>query len=387
MPLTLQKELFNIPEDINYLNIASLSPSFISIEEAGINAVLEKSRPYTITSKTFFDPVSQLKTLFAGLIDADDYNRIATIPSVSYGMASIANNIVLNKGDEVLVADEQFPSNYYAWKKLADRYKAILKIIKQPTSRHNCGKHWNKNILAAINDRTALVAIGNVHWSNGTIFNIKEIRKKTKLHQALLILDGSQSVGAMPFSVKDIQPDALVCAGYKWLFGPYGCAYAYFGPYFDNGNPIEENWANRIHSEDFSRLTRYQPVYKPLAGRFNVGQSGSFIYVQMQIAALTQLLQWKPEAIQEYCREITKEAVATLITAGCFIENPEDRAQHLFGVKLPDNTDKELLKKKLTEQNIFISYRGDYIRVSCHLYNTSADLNELAACIVSVINS
>ena len=50
-----------------------------------------------------------------------------------------------------------------------------------------------------------------------------------------MIIDGSQSVGALPFSIKDIQPDALICAGYKWLFGPYGCAYGYFGPYFDNG--------------------------------------------------------------------------------------------------------------------------------------------------------
>ena len=127
--------------------------------------------------------------------------------------------------------------------------------------------------------------MGNIHWSNGMLFNLKDIRKKTKEFNSLLIIDGSQSVGALPFSIAEIQPDALICAGYKWLFGPYGCGYAYLGPYFDKGNPIEENWANRFIQRNFAGLTEYQSQYKPLANRFNVGESGSFIYVKMQIAA------------------------------------------------------------------------------------------------------
>ena len=380
-----QKHLFDIPEDINYLNIASLSPSFKSIEQAGLRAILEKSKPYLIPSSDFFDPVTELKMLFSELIDGEDYNRVATIPSVSYGMATVANNIVLKSTDEILLIDEQFPSNYYIWKKLTDQYGAKLTIVKQPNTKVDCGKQWNKDILNAINDNTALVTMGNVHWSNGTIFDLKAIRKKTSEYNSLLVVDGSQSIGAIPFSIQEIQPDALICAGYKWMFGPYGCGYAYYGAYFDKGSPLEENWANRLHSEKLAGLTEYQSEYKPLASRYVMGESGNFIYVQMQIAALKQIIEWTPKAIQEYCRDVSKEAVQELKELGCYIENDDDRTHHMFGIELPENADLNLLKEKFKEENVFVSFRGNYVRISCHLYNTKKEFEILVKCITSIL--
>ncbi|WP_299276964.1 aminotransferase class V-fold PLP-dependent enzyme [uncultured Psychroserpens sp.] len=380
-----QKHLFSISEEVTYLNIASLSPSFKAIERAGLDAVLQKSKPYTIPISDFFDPVIELKSLFAELIDTDEPDRVATIPSVSYGMATVANNVKLNSGDEILVIDEQFPSNIYAWRKLAATYDAKITTIESPNLENNNGKQWNQDILDAITANTALVALGNIHWSNGTIFDLKAIREKTKQHNALLIIDGSQTIGAFPFSVKDIQPDALICAGYKWLFGPYGCAYAYYGNYFDNGEPIENNWANRLNSEDFAGLTNYESRYKPLANRYTAGESGSFIYVKMQIAALKQIIDWSPKVIQEYCKAIASNAVNELINLGCKIEHPDYRTHHLFGVKLPENLDREKLKKALKEQHIFLSFRGQFIRISCHLFNTEDDFDKLVNCIKSVL--
>lgn len=189
----------------------------------------------------------------------------------------------------------------------------------------------------------------------------------------------------MPFSVKEIQPDALICAGYKWLFGPYGCAYAYYGAYFDNGVPIEENWSNRLNSENFSGLTNYESQYKPLANRYSVGESGNFIYVRMQIAALKQVIEWSPKKIQEYCKTISANAVKDLRALGCVIEDDNYRSHHLFGIKLPDDLDVNILKSALAEQHIFVSFRGNYIRISCHLFNTSEDFKKLVACMSSVL--
>lgn len=385
MKLTNQNHLFSIPEEITYLNIASQSPSFKAIEQAGIDGVLEKSHPYKITGDSYFEPVKEVKKLFAELIEVDDFNRIANIPSASYGIATVTNNIVLKKGDEILLIEEQFPSNYYSWEKLADKFDAKLRIISMPKSKENRGLKWNEAILNAISDNTAVVTLGNIHWANGTLFDLKSISKKAKTINALLIIDGSQSVGALPFSVKEIQPDALICAGYKWLFGPYGCGYAYFGEYFNNGNPIEENWSNRLNSENFGGLTSYEKSYKPFANRYSVGEQGSFIYIKMQIAALKQILIWTPNVIQEYCKEITEDAVLELQKIGCFIENSNDRAHHLFGVELPKALDVEKLKSKLNQENIFISFRGNYIRLSCHLYNTKDDFKKLVNCIKSCL--
>ena len=380
-----QKHLFNLPEEITYLNIASQSPSFKAVEQAGIEGVLEKSHPYKITGDSYFEPVKEVKKLFAKLIEVKDYNRIANIPSASYGLATAANNITLKKNDEILLIDEQFPSNYYVWEKLAKKFDAKIKIVLMPESKIKRGESWNEAILESISDKTAVVTLGNIHWANGTLFDLKSIRKKTTKHTALLIVDGSQSVGALPFSVKEIKPDALICAGYKWLFGPYGCGYAYFGEYFDNGIPIEENWSNRLHSENMGSLATYEPQHKPLANRYSTGEHASFIYIKMQIAALKQVLIWTPEAIQEYCKEVTSEAVNTLTENGCFVENGDFRTHHLFGVALPEKLDIAKLKTQLMEAQIFISFRGNYIRLSCHLYNTKEDFKKLTNCILSCI--
>lgn len=372
-----QSHLFDIPQDINFFNIASYSPSFKAIEEAGINAVKDKSHPYKIHINHFFEPLEEVKKLFAQLIDAEHHERVVTIPSVSYGMATVANNIVLKSSDEVLLIEEQFPSNYYIWEKLTNKYGATLKVVSQPNTKENCGQQWNEEILNSINKNTAVVSMGNVHWSNGTLFDLKRIREKTNQHNSLLIIDGSQSIGALPFSVKDIQPDALICAGYKWLFGPYGCAYAYYGSYFDNGDPIEENWINRLHSEDFSGLTQYESNYKSLANRYSAGEAASFIYIQMQIAALKQVVDWTPEAIQEYCKYVSKSFVVKIKATGCYVENNEDRSHHMFGIELPSHIDIDKLKQRFQKENIFISFRGNYLRVSCHLYNTKEEFETL----------
>lgn len=385
MELLPQKHLFDIPEDITYLNIAAQSPSFNAIHEAGLEGLMQKRHPHILSIADYFEPVTELKKLFSQLVDIDDYNRVVTIPSVSYGMSTVTNNIKLNASDEILVMHEQFPSNMYPWQKLANTYNATIKTIQPTNTTTNRVEQWNKSILEAISDKTAVIAMGHIHWSNGSLFDLKAISKKAKDHGALLIIDGSQSVGALPFSIKEIQPDALICAGYKWLFGPYGCGYAYYGPYFDNGMPIEENWSNRLNSENFAALTNYEEQYKPLANRYSVGESGNFIYVKMQIAALKQVIEWTPKGIQDYCKRISSDAVSELQKLGCIIEDADYRTHHLFGIKLPDTLDIKLLKAALHEHQIYVSFRGQYIRISCHLFNTADDFRKLVNCLSSVL--
>ncbi len=373
MALRSLKDQFDFPDDVVYLNTASFSPAFKSVEEAGIDAIKRKSRPDFYQSSDLFDPVIELRKLFSKIIDANDYNRVVTIPSVSYGIANVANNISIQKGDEILLLEEQFPSNVYIWKELADKFDAKIVTVKQP--EHN--SDWNTEVLNAISDKTAVVAMGQIHWVNGIQFDLIAIREKTTQHNALLIIDGSQSIGALPFSIKEVQPDALVCAGYKWLFGPYGCAYAYYGEHFDNGKPIEENWSIRLGSENLAGLTKYQSEYKPLAQRYTAGESASFIYVKMQIAALKEILKINPEDLQDYCNSITQDALKKTRDLGFYSDPVHIRAKHLFGIKIPKTVDIDRLKNELKAANINVSFRGEYMRLSCHLFNTKGHFEKL----------
>ncbi len=155
---------------------------------------------------------------------------------------------------------------------------------------------------------------------------------------------------------------------------------AYFGERFHNGKPLENNWINHIGSENFSNLVTYNENFKPKANRFDVGESSNFILTPMLSEAIRQLLIWTPQAIQEYCRSITENAVNVLQNKGFYIEDIEYRAAHLFGIYLPMEKNIQELKKIISEKNIYIGYRGEAIRVSPNVYNTKAELEKLIAC-------
>lgn len=377
--LTNKRDLFSLPEEVTYLNGAYMSPQLKSVEHIGIKNLRQKNLPYEIKPADFFTGRDHLKKAFATLIQAPDYRSIAIIPSVSYGMATAAQNVPLNKGDEILIVDEQFPSNVYVWKKLAQQKEATLKIVASKTKPNN-GKVWNDAILKAITPKTAVVAMPHVHWADGTLFDLGAIREKTREVNALLLIDGTQSVGALPFSVTEIQPDALICGGYKWLLGPYSLGVAYYGAAFNHGDPIEDNWINRAHSEDFSKLVQYQDAYQAKAARFSVGESSNFILVPMLTEAISQLIAWNPAHIQAYCENITKKVIPLLRDKGCHIETEAYRAHHLFGIYTGPHQSLEKIKAQMERKQLFVSYRGDAIRISCNVYNTEQDFDTLLSC-------
>ncbi|MCJ7465738.1 MAG: aminotransferase class V-fold PLP-dependent enzyme [Maribacter sp.] len=378
--LTSKKSWFNLPDTVTYLNGAYMSPQLKSVEQVGIDSLKRKNLPYEISAADFFHPKEILKKRFAELIGAPDHRNIAIIPSASYGLANVANNIPLKKGDEILIIDEQFPSNVYIWKKVALKQGASIKTIRPSKLLDNRGESWNEALLQAINSKTAVVAMPHVHWADGTRFDLEKIRSKTNEVQALLVIDGTQSVGALPFSIEEIRPDALICAGYKWLLGPYSLGLAYYSDFFNTGQPIEENWINRLQSEDFSRLTHFQDAYQKKAERYSVGESSNFILVPMLTRAIEQLLEWKTANIQDYCEEISRPAIEALRAKGHFIEADAFRAKHLFGIYLNKQIDRETVKQRLIEKNIYVSYRGAAIRISPNVYNSTADFDKLLSC-------
>lgn len=382
--LTCKRSKFTLPQKVNYLNCSYMSPLLKDVEKAGIRGLREKRNPAQITPEDFFTETEELRREFAKLVNIPDPHRIVVIPSVSYGMATVARNLPLRQGDEIVVAADQFPSNYYPWQSLCTETGAHVNVIAPPKGVNDRGKQWNERILEAIGANTRAVAIAHVHWTDGTRFDLEAIRKRTRDVNALLIVDGTQSVGALPFDVQQIQPDALICAGYKWLLGPYSIGLAYYGEYFDKGKPIEQNWINRLNSEDFTQLVVYQDEYQPGALRYEVGEHSNFILVPMLRVAIAQLNRWGVDNIQQYCGSITRESIARLREHGFWIEDGAVRAHHIFGIRLPEGTDLSKIKEKLLKNHIYVSYRGDAIRVSPNVYNREEDLRKFASILCSL---
>ncbi|MCE7992819.1 MAG: aminotransferase class V-fold PLP-dependent enzyme [Roseivirga sp.] len=373
-----QSYLFNLPEDTTYLNCAYMSPMLKSVAQKGIHAIYGKEDPTSIKPEDFFNNTSQLREEFARLIEVANPNQCAIIPSVSYGMATVANNLKAGNRDNIVVTDEQFPSNVYAWHAMAQERGIEVKVVTPPLHEER-GKHWNQSILEAINAQTKMVAIGHVHWADGTRFDLKAIRQRTREVGAILVIDGTQSIGALPFSVREFEPDAVIVAGYKWLMGPYSSGVAYYGDYFADGKPIENNWMNRLKSEEFANLVNYQDQYQPGSIRYEVGESANFILTPMLTEAIRQINAWGPENIQAYCSNLTDNYLRELQEMGFQVETPEYRGNHLFGIRLPEHLPLEPIKNYFARQKVFVSYRGNSIRVAPHVYNTAVDMEALMA--------
>ena len=390
--LTCQRGLFSLPEDEHYLNCAYMSPLLKSVEAAGIAGLRGKCVPRHIAAADFFSGPNELRKLFGKLVNAPP-ERVALVPSVSYGVAIAAQNLPLAAGKNgrknIVIPGEEFPSNVYAWMEQAAREGAELRFVERPRDVQSEGDAWNHRILEAIGNHTAAVSLTAVHWTDGTRFDLAAIGRRAREVGALFVVDGTQSIGALPFDWESVRPDLLVCAGYKWLLGPYQLAFVVMGDRLIEGRPLEMTWIGRENSEDFAALIDYQTGFQPGARRFDAGEHSNFINVPMQIEALRQILEWGVENIQNYCAMLGRSLAEALgegagndagedAGAGFTLNPPEDRGAHLFGVRLPDAAQIPAVLEQLAARKVFVSQRGASLRVSPHLYNTVEDMAALA---------
>ena len=367
--------MFSLQQDRHYINCAYMSPLLKSVEEAGIKGLAKKRDPFNITPQDFFNDAAEVKKLFAQLIHVSA-ERIALMPSASYGLGIVIRNIKPAHGGKVVTVHEEFPSDVYSMLRICEEHKLELVTVKPPEVA-NKARAWNEKILAAITPGTALVNMSSVHWADGTIFDLEAIGNKAKEVGALLVVDGTQSVGAAEINVTRCKIDALICAGYKWLLGPYTTALAYFGEYFNEGKPIEETWMNRKGADNFKELVNYQPSYLPGAARYDMGEFANFINVPMLKASLAQVLQWTPSGITAYCEELTRPLIAYLQFNGFLLEEEAYRSKHIFGFRLPPYISVETVQEQLTQRKVSVSWRGSAVRISPHVYNDEADMKAL----------
>ena len=249
-PLGPRRDEFDVPPQVAYFNTANLAPLTHRVREAGARALERRSRPWTIAGEDWFTDVERLRELFARLIGADA-DGIALVPATSYGFAVAATNLGLGAGDRVLVLAEEYPSGIYTWRATSREAGAELVTVEREP-----GQGWTEAILAALDERVSVVSVPNVHWTDGALVDLDAVSERVRALGCRLIVDASQSAGAMPLDVGRLRPDYLVSVGYKWLLGPFALSFLYVAPEHRDGGPLEQNWIARAGSQDFARLGR-----------------------------------------------------------------------------------------------------------------------------------
>ena len=375
-----QRHLFDIPDEVAYLNCAYMGPLMRSVVEAGDRGIREKARPWGISPDDFFVPGERAREQFARIIGADA-EGVALVPSASYGLSCAARNIDVAPGARLVVLAEQFPSIFYTWREVAATRGASLVTVARPED-----DDWTRATLDAIDERTASVALPHCHWTDGGYLDLVRIGTRCREVGAVLVLDLTQSAGALRFDAGTVRPDYVVCAGYKWLLGPYSLGFLWVAPEHRDGRPIEFNWIARAGSEDFARLIDYRDDYQPGARRFDVGERSNFILVPMLNAALEQILAWGVGAIEATLARRTADIAARATRLGLSSAPAALRAGHFLGLRFPNGELPAGLLSALAAERVHVSVRGASMRVTPHLYNTDEDVDRLFAALERVLD-
>ncbi len=372
--LPCQRHLFDIPEDVAYLNCAYMSPLMRSVVEEGNRGVARKAHPWEITPDKFFTGAEEFRTTAAQLIGATA-DCVAIVPSASYGIATAALNLPVRKGQRILVLDEQFPSNYYPWQRLAEDRGATLSIVPWPDDGD-----WTVATLKVLRDDVAIAALPNVQWTSGGRLDLVRIGDACRKFGTALVLDLTQSLGALPFNVREVQPDFAVAANYKWLMGPYTTGLLYVAPKWHGGRPVEENWIQRANARDFAALILYTDKYDDGARRYDMGERSNFALLPAATRALKQLQDWGIAEISGTAGALNRQLALMAAEIG-FSSPPEHlRAPHYLCLRRKAGIP-EGLSETLASQKVFVSVRGSSIRVTPHLYNSANDVERLIACL------
>jgi len=372
--LPCQRHLFDIPDDVAYLNCAYMSPLMKPALEAGTTGLARKAHPWQITPDQFFTGAEEFRSVAARLLDSSA-DCIAIVPSASYGIAAAARNVPINKGQSVLVLEEQFPSNYYSWLRRVAETGASLKVVAWPEDND-----WTAAVLNSLTDDVAVAALPHVQWTSGGRLDLVRVGEACRKIGAALVLDLTQSLGALPFSVRDVQPDFAVAASYKWLLGPYSVGLLYVAPKWQGGTPVEENWIQRANARDFSSLILYTENYDEGARRFDMGERSNFALLPAAVRAMKQLLEWDVAQVSETAGALNRQLASAAANLGFSAPAEPLRAPHYLALRRKEAIPKEL-PEMLAREKVFVSIRGSSIRVAPHVYNTAEDGARLIACL------
>ncbi len=343
-----------------------MAPLSHAVVQAMEEAARLKATPWDFKPADFFSVCEHFRARAAKLAGTDTEN-LAIVPSVSYALAVAARNLSFQPGQQIVTLANQFPSNIYVWRKLAqERQGTIVTVQRDKESA------WTDAVIEAIGEDTGIVALPHCHWADGRVVDLEKVGEKCRAVGAALVLDLTQSLGAMPIDLAKVQPDFAVAACYKWMMGPYGIGLLYVDPRHHGGEPIEYNWINRGGSEDFARLVDYRDDFQPGARRFDMGEKSNPPQLLGASAGIDFLLEFGVEQIARTLLAKTQAIADQAAAIGLSAADPAHRAPHFLSLGLgPEMV--EGLPERLAEKQIYVSVRGNSLRVTPHLYNDEAD--------------
>jgi len=360
------RSLFPVAQNYIYFNHAAVSPTSLIVKKQ-ISDCLEKyCFNGIICNKEFLDLADQTRILAAQLINAKP-SEIAFVKNTTQGIQLAANGIRWQKGDNVLIPENEFPANVFPWLNLS-RQGVRTRIIPLTGGRFTV-----KDLEQYIDKKTKAVSLSAVSFTNGFRSDLKEIGQLCKDRGIFFIVDAIQALGALEVDVSQCNVDLLSADAHKWLLGPQGIGISYISDaMLEHLDVSNLGYKSMIDDSDY---LNYKIRLKSDASRFEEGTLNIIGIVGLR-ASLEMLLSIGIKSIEKRISELINILIQNLTERGYLIKSPlrdNERSGILSFYHNKIATDK--IYQNLFKARVVCAKRDNAVRLSPHFYNNLKDIN------------
>ncbi len=366
-PVTSWREDTPFLRTCTFLNHAAIAPISLSVQRAMMRGTDNMLTRMALSSNEAHAEYARGRALAAALVGARA-GQIAYVQNTSIGMSMIALGIDAAPGDNIVVPAMDFPSNFLPWIQLEANGVELRRVVPAD------GRVTADLLRAYIDDKTRVVALSHVQYYNGYKVDLPPIAALCHRANALLVVDGTQSIGAMSLNVSDADIDVLVVAAHKWLMGPVGAGFmAISDRAMNTVQPRLVGWLSVKEPYAFNRTLdfldtaeRFEPGSENCAGIYGLSQ---------RLATIQDIgIERIERRLLSLIRHLFEGLAANDLEP--VLHLAESERSGIVLIK-PPSSDPQRIHQRLTKQGIITSLRGGAIRVSPHYHNTAEELDSL----------
>ena len=366
------KDDFNLDSNLLYMNHAAVAPWPVRTVDAVKKFADENGHVGSSNYLNWLETEQTLKNDLAKLINAASADEIALLKNTSEGLSIIAKGIQWQSGDNIVISNEEFPSNFIVWDAL--RAQGVeLRIANISDTAYP-----EKAIIEQMDANTRLLSISAVQYASGLRMNLQVLGKACRSYNALYCVDAIQQIGALQFDVQDMDADFVIADGHKWMLGPEGLALFYCKQSrFEELQLQQFGWHMVDDLSDFNNMKNWQPASN--ARRFECGSPNTLATHALQ-ASISLLLERGMHNIEIKVLSNVQSLVKLFSQlTDITIISPTDISRHggIFTFN-KQGVDSQLLYQHLVSKGVVCAPRGGGIRFSPHYYNQKSELETLA---------
>lgn len=356
-----RKQEFCLDAGVTYLNHAAVAPWPVRTRLAVQQFAEENAQQGSLRYLEWLKIEDDLRAMLAQLINAPSKDTIALLKNTSEALSVVAYGLDWQAGDNVVISNQEFPSNRIVWESLKAKGVAVRQVDLLS------GESPEASLISAIDDRTRLLSISSVQYASGLRMQLEVLGDYCQAHKVLFCVDAIQSIGAVEFDVQAIKADFVMADGHKWMLGPEGLALFYCrSELYAQISLNQFGWHMVEHVGDFERR-EWQPA--ATARRFECG-SPNMLAIHALHASISLLLETGMPTV-EAAVLARSEAVMQTVNDSATLELVSDATKARYA-GIVSFRHREIPSQQLYEhlfnQGVFCAARGNAIRFSPHFY-------------------